>query len=217
MKSLDVYLIAARKSHLLFSPPDRVEALETASDHRIQRWIGWLIDRPNRLVAWIGRTLRGVFRYYLKLEDRIDPQERVLKAIAGVEVIVIYHGPGMDALKAEQCFSSILRRQRWKHIFWFLVDGIVASVVAVFTPFLAPIPGPNVLFYYPFLRVWGHYRATRGCAAGLDSRRSRFICLPELSGLEENLRTPVIDRHAVRATAEALNVRGLHRFLERMV
>ncbi|HLQ76200.1 MAG TPA: hypothetical protein VK210_02535, partial [Terriglobia bacterium] len=82
---------------------------------------------------------------------------------------------------------------------------------------LAPIPGPNVVLYFPLLRMLSHLRALRGTNSGLRSEEIEFRCLPDLVGLEENLRTPSVNRHAVLAMAEGLKIRGLGRFLERMV
>src|SRR5262249_8666056 len=136
-RSLDLYLLAAQsRGYLLFGPSDMVETLETASDDRIRQAIGWLVGRPNRLVAWLGRTLRGAHQYYVKLEDRIDPQERVLKALACVDEVVVCHGPSEVQGEVERAFTKLLQRQRRKHIFWFVVDGLVSSVVIVLTPIL---------------------------------------------------------------------------------
>src|SRR5262245_37316787 len=94
-------------------------------------------------------------------------------------------------------FYRLMRRQLWKHAFWFSIDFVLTGIVIVFTPFLAPIPGPNVFFYYPFLRLLSHYRAILGATAGLRSKQVEFKDLPELSRLADNLS-------------------GLARFLERM-
>jgi hypothetical protein len=93
-------------------------------------------------------------------------------------------------------FQAVLRRQRVKHIFWFVVDIFVSGIVLVFTPFLAPIPGPNVMFYYPFLRLLSHHRAIRGTTLGLAYEGLEFKSLPGLNSLADNP--------------------GLMRFLERM-
>ena len=217
-KSLDLYLIAARNNrHLPFSPADLIGAFEAESDDRVRRSIAWFERRRNRLVAWVGRTLKTGHDYYLKLEDRIDPVERMVKTMAAAGRFVVYYGPPSDSVRAEEELRGILRRQRRKHMFWFVVDVIVSGIVVVFTPVLAPIPGPNVFFYYPFLRLLSHYRALRGCAAGLYSREIEFKCLPELSGLEENLRAPQLDRRTVQERAAHLKISGLEQFLERMV
>ena len=217
-KILDIYLIAAGNKRFPFIPSDLVETFAAQSPgDRVRRSIAWFERRRNRVLAWVGRTLKTGYDYYLRLEDRIDPVERVLKTIAHAGRLVVCYGPPDDAVRAREELYGILRRQQRKHIFWFVVDMIISGVVIMFTPFLAPIPGPNVFFYYPFLRLLSHYRALRGCAAGLHSSEIHFKCLPEMSGLEENLRAPQVDRRTVREWAAGLNIRGLEQFLERMV
>jgi hypothetical protein len=190
-RTMDLYLIPTRSGrHTLFSPPEVVFALEQESADRVRQFIEWLVRRPNRLIAWIGRGIRAAHDYYQKLEDKIDPVERVLKAMASTDRFVVYAAH-------PRAFRPTLTRQRWKHIFWFSVDFVLTGVVVIFTPFLAPIPGPNVFFYYPMLRLLSHYRAILGATSGLRSSHVEFKDLPELSRLEDNLS-------------------GLGRFLERM-
>ena len=102
--------------------------------------------RRNRFVAWVGRVINTGHEYYLRLEDRIDPTERVLKAMSRSAHMIVHHPSWIDA-QARTRFESILHRQRMKHIGWFSIDLLVSAVVVVLTPFLAPIPGPNVFFY----------------------------------------------------------------------
>jgi len=165
-----------------------MEALEATSGDRIRKFIAWLMRRPNRLVAWVGRVLNTGYGYYVRLEDRIDPIERVLKAMALANSIVIHFVriPNGGTIGAE--FERVLKRQRVKHIIWFSVDIVVSAVALVFTPFLAPIPGPNVFFYYPFLRLLSHYHAIRGTTSGLRSNGLEFKSLPDKSSLEDNPR-----------------------------
>jgi hypothetical protein len=138
----------------------------------------------------VGRGVRSLHDYYLKLEDKIDPVERVLKSMASTDRYVVFSGD-------QVAFRRVLKRQRWKHAVWFSIDFVITGIVIVFTPFLAPIPGPNFFFYYPFLRLLSHYRAILGASSGLHSRDIQFKDLPELRGLEDNLP-------------------GLSRFIERM-
>ena len=216
--SIDLYLIATQKSrYFLFSPPDIVAEFEKESDRRVMRFITWFKNHRNRLLAWFGRVFEKLHEYYRKLEDRIDPGERILKAMGVAPQFVVYHGPQTSAADARKHFQSFLRRQRVKHTFWLGVDLVITSVVVVFTPLLAPIPGPNVFFYLPLLRLLSHYGAWKGTRAGLQSREIDFKCLPDLTSLEENLRMPSIDRHALRTMAEGLKIRGLKQFLERKV
>jgi hypothetical protein len=91
VKSLDLYLIPTRKQrYTLVSQPEALEALEATSGDRIRRFVAWFVSKPNRLVAWAGRVLNTGYSYYLRLEDRIDPIERVLKGMALADSIVIH-------------------------------------------------------------------------------------------------------------------------------
>lgn len=194
---LDLYLIPTRRGrYVLYSRPDVLEALEAESGHRIRHFIGWLMRHPNRLLAWVGRVLNAGYNYYVRLEDRIDPQERVLKAMGIADRFVVHFMRKDDGGSIGDEFQAVLKRQRLKHIFWFVIDLIVCGIVVLFTPVLAPIPGPNVFFYYPFLRLLSHYGAIRGARAGITYEGLEFKSLPGLSSLADNP--------------------GLTRFLERM-
>jgi hypothetical protein len=188
---LDLYAIPVRNGRVaLFSPPEALTALEAESSDRVRQFIDWFVRRPNRIMAWIGRGIRSVHDYYLRLEDKIDPVERVVKAMASTNHFIVH---AQDPAE----FQRALRRQRRKHVFWFSIDFVITGVVIIFTPFLAPIPGPNFFLYYPFLRLLSHYRAILGATSGLRSSDVEFKDLPERSRLEDNLP-------------------GLARFLERM-
>jgi hypothetical protein len=216
--SLDLYLIETAKArHILFSPPDNVAEFEKEADKRIFRFIGWFRNHRKRWVSWLGRALEGLHEYYRKLEDRIDPGERILKAMSAAPQFVVYHGHRTSSEEAGKNFQRLLKRQRLKHLIWLGIDLVITSVVVVFTPVLAPIPGPNVFFYIPLLRLLSHYSAWKGTRAGLHSSEIDFKCLPDLTSLEENLRMPSLDRHALRTMADGLKIRGLKQFLERKV
>lgn len=217
-RSLDLYLIEVRTGRfVLFGPPEALEILESAEADRIHRFIEWLRHRSNRVVRWIGGVFRAAHHYYEILEDKIDPTERVLKTMASVEHLTIHFAPRLDDREAPRLLRKLLRRQAGKHTMWLLIDGAVGVVVILFTPILVPIPGPNVFFYYPALRWISHYRALKGARRGLNLHGIEFASLPQLAGLEENLRKPTLDRKAVRAMAEGLHIKGLGQFLERMV
>src|SRR4051812_6067171 len=181
MPKLDLYLIPLRGgASVLFSPSDALALVEKQSTDRVRQFIDWLAARPNRVAAWVGRGARSIHDYYIKLEDKIDPVERVLKAMASTTQFVVHS-------QAEDEFHRVLRRQRWKHVFWFSIDFVITGVVIVLTPILAPIPGLNLFFYYPFLRLLSHYRAILGALAGMRSSAVEFKDLPERSRLEDNL------------------------------
>ncbi len=193
-KSIALYLLATPKNrYVLFSPPEALKNIESESDDRIRRFIRYLVRHSNRVVAWFGRVMKVGHEYYVQLEDKIDPAERVLKAMAAANDFVVYHDKIRGETDARNEFLRILKRQRWKHIFWLSIDLIISPLGVLLTP----IPGPNLFFYYPFLRLLSHYRAISGTTSGLHSRDVQFKSLPETSRVEDNLP-------------------GLARFLERM-
>src|SRR4051812_2718295 len=167
-RELDLYLIPTRRGrYVLYCRAEVLEDIESQSGHRIRQFIDWVMRRRIRIVAWAGRVLNTGYNYYVKLEDRIDPQERVLKAMAAETPFVVHFIRQKDRQSIGDEFERVLKRQRVKHVFWFAVDVVVSAVVLVFTPVLAPLPGPNVMFYYPVLRVLSHYHAIRGTKFGL--------------------------------------------------
>jgi hypothetical protein len=213
---LSLYLIATRRNrYVLFCPTDLLEAVEAESHDRVRQFLGWFTRRRNRVIAWMGRVMQVGHAYYERLEDRIDPMERVLKAVAHASHLEVHFAPSRTGVDPRSHFEAILRNQRRKHIFWILADTVVCVVIAAFTPVLMPIPGPNVFFYYPFLRWLSHYRALQGARSALRLGTIEYKSLPDLAGLEENLQSR-FDRKAVRSLAERLKIQGLDRFLERI-
>ena len=162
---LDLYAAPGKNGRAGIAGP--TEGVDFAAGDPVRRLVDWCARRQNRLAAWIGSGARSIHDYYLKLEDRIDPTERVLKAMASADEFIVH-----TVVPAE--FYRLLRRHAWKHAFWFSVDLLVSAVVIIFTPVLAPLPGPNVFFYYPLLRLLSHYRAIRGTLAGLRSKNIEF-------------------------------------------
>jgi len=188
VKPLELYFIPTRSNrYVLFSSPEAVQELESKSGDHVHQLIEWFARRPNRFARWIGRLCRTGHDYYTRLEDRIDPGERILKSMASTDCFVVHFIRNRSGSQIARDFERFLKRQRAKHIFWFCIDLVLSGIVLLFTPVLAPIPGPNVFFYYPVLRLLSHYRALRGAASGLRSSDLEFKSLPELSGLEDNL------------------------------
>jgi hypothetical protein len=213
-RALDIYLIGMKDNRIvLFSPPDSLEAFEAESDDKVRRAVAWLAARPWRLLAFFGRVLQSGHGYYLRFEARIDPLERVLKAMASARRFRVIHSPAWTAEGAQKHMKAKVRGQGFKHLFWTILDLLISAAALA----LAFIPGPNVVGWYPFLRALSHYRALRGSRAGFASSQIDFECLPELRSLEQNLQSPHLDRSKLCAVVEGLRINGLQQFIERMV
>jgi hypothetical protein len=213
-RTLEIYLIGMKKGRLaFFTPHDELAAFEAESDDKIRQGVTWLASRPSRIVAWFGRMLQSGHGYYLRFEARIDPFERVLKAMAATRNLRIIYSSALDATTARKQFHSRLRFQAVRHGFWCVLD-LLLSIAAIA---LAFIPGPNVFGWYPFLQSLSHFRAFRGSRAGAGKAQLEFKCLPELGPLEENLRASTFDRSKVHTIVANLKISGLEQFLERMI
>jgi hypothetical protein len=212
-RDLEIYFIQVRPRKIaLFAASDILEQFENESDDRVGRVIGWLSNHRYRLVAWLGRVFHSARGYYMKLEARLDPVERVLKAMGSAKRYIVIHSDSEQTTRRRQ-FFTYLRRQRAKHLFWFVVD-LLLSIASLA---IAWLPGPNVVGWYPFLRSLSHFRAFSGTLRTLRSSSVEFKSLPELHGLEENLQAPDFDRTNIHAIVENLRISGLEQFLERMV
>ena len=211
---LEIYLIGFKVGKIgLFVPAHILNSFEDQSDDRVRRFIAWLSGHRFALVAWLGRVFQSGRGYCVRLEARLDPLERVLKAMAVANRYAVFHSASPEVTSVRRLFFTRLRHQRAKHLFWVVVD-LLLSIASLTIAFL---PGPNVVGWYPFLRSLSHYRAFSGTRAVVRSDNIEFKYLPEISRLEENLQAPGFDRKRIHAIAEDLKVDGLEQFLERMI
>lgn len=215
--SLDLYLISGKRGKLLlFAPPSGLAEIESAQSDRIHKSILWLRARGNRIVRWLGRVLERAYHYYQRLEDKIDPAERAIKALAGCDRIRVYCSQRQKDGRAHDRFRQMLMWQRWKHTVWLFIDGILTVGVVALTPVLAPIPGPNVFFYYPALRLMSHFRAQLGARRAL-AEDIEVHTLTGLDDLERAIASVPSDKAAAKAVARGMSIEGFENFLERMI
>jgi hypothetical protein len=208
---VDVYMIRTpRLQTTLFLSSHSLEMCAQTEVDKFRRFIRRMMRHRYGVIRWVGRVTRGAHRYYQKLEDRIDPLERMIKALNCPTSLRVLHAPNIDA-RAQ--FRDLLRAQRLKHTAWLVVDGVITAIAVMFFWVLVPIPGPNVFFYYPALRLLSHYRAMVAARRVLNHSEVSFGPLPELASVEEDLRNPALRTEAgFRA-----GIDGLDRFLERVV
>jgi Mitochondrial K+-H+ exchange-related len=180
---LDIYLVqSARQRPVVFVTRRGLAAYSASEKDRFMRFVRRMMRSRNRLVRFVGRATRMGHRYYQKLEDRIDPHERMIKAFNYPGPLRVLHARELDGRKAlEEC----LRRQIVKHTTWVGLNGFMTLIAIALVPFTMPIPGPNVTFFYPFLRLLSHYRALQGARRGLAHRSL------EVSGFGETEEAPV--------------------------
>lgn len=205
---IDLYLVRTGKPRpVLFLTRRALDACAAQNGDSIRRFIRRLLTSRNRFIHWIGRATRTGHRFYLKLEDQIDPQERMVKALNCRRSFRVWHAAGSDP---DFLFRDFLKAQAFKHSLWLVVDGL-ATLLALL---LMPIPGPNVLGWYPFLRSVSHYRALKGIRRAWK-RRSEEMRFRESSGLTA-LELNVSGGSQPGPSTERLDIEGLEQFLARV-
>ena len=120
------------------------------------------VDRPDaaqlRGENWWTRLRSRIVDGYRRLRQRFAYQERMLGQLRHAERIFAYHAVSFEPDRVEKDLLKHLRAGYRKHTKWFIVDAIVAGLGAI----LAPLPGPNVFFFYPAIRALGHCLARKG-------------------------------------------------------
>jgi hypothetical protein len=210
-EAVALYMFRTRRHRvMLFLPPESYERCVAGQRDSIRRAIRRMMLHGNAVVRWFGRIGRVVHKYYQKLEDRIDPLERMIKALNCSERFVVLHAPARNPRKQ---FRDLLRGQLIKHGIWITIDGAIAVVCLAFFWVLAPLPGPNVFLYYPALRSISHYRAILGIRR-TQKGEITFREVTELEALESHLRA---GNKADKACETAgVRVNGLNAFLQKI-
>ena len=212
LSEVQFYMIRTpRHRPTLFLPPSSIHLCASTERNLFRRFIRRMMRNRYSVIRWVGRVTREGYRYYQKLEDRIDPLERMIKALNCPPSLHVLHAPSSNP---ESQFRDLLRAQVMKHTAWLIVDGVLTALAAMFFWVLVPIPGPNVLFYYPALRLASHYRALTGAKRALSSIEIKFEALPILARVEEDLRNPSTGMQGDDEVATGIE--GLGAFLKRM-
>ena len=97
----------------------------------------------------MSRLIRAVRDGYYELQNRLDPMERVFKRMRHAGPMRVHFSSSLTEPEAEARLKSLLAGQRNRHGAWMIFDGLLALGTLPLAPFLVPIPGPNVFFYYP--------------------------------------------------------------------
>jgi Mitochondrial K+-H+ exchange-related len=187
---MDFYLLQFRKrSPVLYTEGERINPstyAELRSDYSnpVDRFLDRLEKKESRVAQFLRRLIIVVRDTYYKLEDKIDPMERVFKRLRHAPNLTLFYSQQSSQQRAAGTFEALLARQRRKHTFWVGVDGLMAVVALVLTPILVPIPGPNLFLYYPGLRMISHYLARKGTTRGLELEERNWVALPEIAELE---------------------------------
>ena len=218
---MDFYLIRPPKNRVTLFTQGQPTLLANPESTKglMDRWLAWLEHRPSRLTEFLKNLSVVVRDYYNRLEHRIDPMEHVFKLMRHASEIRLHYSPMLRETQATEILERLLVKQQNKHAFWLGVNSLVTLCVIALSPVLVPLPGPNVLFYYPGLRTISHFLAWRGIRRGLQLNSRFFFPLNEIFDIETmlNQEPKQVDIERLRKIASLMKLEHLPHFLERYI
>lgn len=134
----------------------------------------------------VQRIRRSVRKAYRELSSRLPYHERLCAQLRRAQAIEVIHSSGMGEAGALAAFQGFLIARHRKHTLWLVLDVLLALGGAALTP----IPGPNVFFFYPAARCWGHHLARSGARHALNHQEVSFEYEPLLDRLRSHLHEP---------------------------
>lgn len=172
----------------------------------------WRERQAGRLATPVGRWAKAKARMRAWIAEKVAEQ-RLLWLLRRQEACVLFHASDATSEAALVLMRDGLQRDFERHRRWFAwnVIGFIASGLT----FL--VPGPNLLAYYFFFRLAGHYFSMKGARQGLDLVTWTPQPSDELKELGELAALPAPERaERVRAIAEALRLEHFATFFNRL-
>jgi hypothetical protein len=218
---MNFYLIQLRKNSVVLYAEEERSSLESPDSTKslVDTWVEWLARRGTRAARFFKNLTIVVRDYYNRLEYKIDPMEHIFKCMRHASEIRLHYASALTETRAAEMLERLFGRQNKKHLFWFGVDCALTVVAILLSPILIPIPGPNILFYYPGLRTISHFLAWRGVLHGRRLKPSLYFPRVEIADIEATLKQgrEQVDFEQVRQLAKTMGLEQLPHFLERFV
>jgi hypothetical protein len=141
-------------------------------------------DRPvAETTRYWSRVKQKVRAGYETIEEKLNHQERFCACLRHATRLQVLHSNCDTGEAAEKRFRQFLRLGYSKHSRWFWVD----AVLAFFGIFLMFLPGPNIFFFYPAIRSFGHYQARNGARNALSLSEVAFKSEPLVDEIQTHL------------------------------
>ena len=215
---MDFYLIQIGKRRVLYAEDVPAPKGETGpSQAHVDRIIRNLAARGVWWGTGLSRLIRAVRDGYYELQNRLDPMERVFKRMRHAGPMRVHFSSSLSESEAGTRLRSLLASQRNRHGAWMIFDGLLALGTLPLAPFLVPIPGPNLFFYYPALRTFSHWVAWQGALAGLRHMPPQLLAREEIASLENAISRKGIQdsRDEIQDLASRLKLERLPEFMTR--
>ncbi len=148
-------------------------------------------SRPNQGMAagsgtW-DRVKHGVQQAYQRLMDKLDYHERLCSQLRHATDLQVYHPASIDSAEAQERLLAFLKARYLKHSRWVRIDAFFSIVGGIVGLPLIPLPGPNILFFYPAARTLGHHLARVGARHALRCGNLVFRSEPLIDQVQTHL------------------------------
>ena len=105
--------------------------------------------------------------------------EKLLKEMKTLSQITVYYPANLSLDKVREIYNGIIQVQIKKHKRWFIVDGALLPISAIFSI----VPGPNLLLAYLAWRTLAHYKTKKGGERAVSDLEIGFVKNSELEKL----------------------------------
>lgn len=105
-----------------------------------------------------SRIRSKIKRGFHRMMERFDHNERLFTQLGYASEVTLVHSTQYTDEEARERLLRIARAARGKHTSWLIVDAFLACLGGI----LAPLPGPNIFFFYPAIRTFAHHLARKG-------------------------------------------------------
>ncbi len=163
-------------------------------------------DEPGRWARLRNKVQQG----YQRMLERFDHVERLFAQLRHAQTVTLVHSTQCSGEEVQKKLERLARVGYSKHTSWLVVDALLACAGGI----LAPLPGPNIFFFYPAIRTMSHHFARKG-ALKVRTMAFQFKTDSLLDELELSLaETSKPNLDTVRSLEERYNLKNLEEFLK---
>ncbi|AMV37702.1 hypothetical protein [Planctomyces sp. SH-PL62] len=178
-----LYLKPEHGRPFFYADPCELAVDESAKPTGVRAWAErkWA-EMEARWKESEGTAARWSRRAWDWLHSGRRPDEELLARLGAVDVVVVRHPASLPERKARTIWKRYLARRARSHLFWLIVDGVLAPVTGLL---LWLVPGPNVVGFWFTYRAFNHYVIVRAL------HRARWNPPPTTFEADEALDAPI--------------------------
>ncbi len=159
----------------------------------------------------VDRLKQRINETYRNLVTKLDYHERLCSQLRHPPDLRVFHSPGVAPDEARKKLLDFMSSCFNKHTLWAWINGVTAVLGII----LAPLPGPNVFFFYPAARSLGHYFARTGARMVLEREDLHFQVEPLIDEIQIHLKeNPGGADRAISELEQRYNLSDLEKLLQ---